>query len=158
MKNTIKVDALKRKIKKLLGYASADRAGMGHSNTGWLDNSAFAALAHLAMNVDSYVLQERPALVAFAKHYPSTPDDTLANAAKATADKPMCIGKAANELSLLALKAREEACKLVDNWDVRAIARLIALFPDVISKKQRTANISLFMADNANADWMISFN
>ena len=56
------------------------------------------------------------------------------------------------------LKAREEGVKIIDDWDVRVVGRLIDLFPECIAKQYRNAAVTCYMADNEDCDWMVEFD
>lgn len=155
---TIKFDTLKSRAKKQLGYAAKNQANLTSSQTGWLNNSSFNALSYIALNRARYTQAIRPALADFATAFNSAPQDTLAQLANSMANRTVMVGNATQELSLLALKAREEAFDIIDRWDVRCVTQLIDLFPDIVSNKQQQAQVSVFMADNANSDWMVTFH
>lgn len=56
------------------------------------------------------------------------------------------------------LKAREEGLKVIDGWDVRAVGRLIDLFPECVAKQYRNAAITAYMADDDDCTWMVEFD
>lgn len=163
MQREMKFEAIKAKIKAIL-FGKADQAGgAAPTNRGWLDDNAFQALAYMTVNATSYLTVDRPALVAFAEQF--KPDaqrpgavDYLALYAKRAADRGFTLSDASNELSLIALRAREDAIKLIDRWDIREVAKLVDLFPDALPKTLHRAAIQCYEADNENADWMVSFD
>lgn len=154
----IKFNTLKTKAKKQLGYTAKSRAALTGNQAGWLNDTAFKALLHLAIDRAQFRQQERPALAAFAKAHNGNQNDVLSGAAKQMAERTIMVGNAAQELALLALKAREEAIDMIDRWDARCAGQLIDLFPDIVSKKNQLAHLHLYIADNANSDWMIEFH
>lgn len=162
MQTEIKFETLKTKAKMQIWGQAAERAGLSSSNIGWLDSGAFEALAHIAVNQDQYRFEERPALAAFAQAFQlkmgASRSDILACFAKATALREFTLGESASELALIALKAREEAVEIIHRWDVRRVAKLIDLFPEIVPKKYRKATLSCYMADNEDCDWMVCFD
>jgi len=66
--------------------------------------------------------------------------------------------KAGSEWNQMLLRAREEGLKRIDNWDVRAVGSLIDLFPECVPKRDRTAAISCYMADDEDCTWMVEFD
>lgn len=162
MQNEIKFESLKAKAKKQIWGQVAERIGLSSSNIGWLHVGAFEALAHIAVNQEHYLFEERPALAAFAKAFMIKPgatgNDILASYAKAVAMREFTLGESASELALIALKAREEAVEIIHRWDVRRVAKLIDLFPEIVPKSYRKATLSCYMADNEDCDWMVCFD
>lgn len=127
----------------------------------WLESRPFSVLAHLALNLDSYLLNERPALTEFARMHRDTLKscpDYLANVATGAAERPFSPAKAAEELCLVALKSREEAIALVERWDVRAVASLIKLFPSVFPVALQRASIRCYMEDSEHSPWVVEFD
>lgn len=57
----------------------------------------------------------------------------------------------------LAEEWTEEAVKIVEDWDVRMVGKLIQLFPACIPRKYHGLSIRAEMADNENADWIVCF-
>lgn len=53
---------------------------------------------------------------------------------------------------------KEAGYQLIDRWDVRQVRKLIELFPGAVPKTYRTKSITVYMADNENCDWMVSFS
>ena len=56
-----------------------------------------------------------------------------------------------------AIELRNEAIRIIENWDIRRAKALIDLFPDIVPKCYVGKVPMCFMADNDNADWMIEF-
>lgn len=162
MQTEVKFEAIKSKAKQLISGAAADRAGVASTITGWLNDAAFQALARMACDMDQYLSVERPALVEFAKNFNIKPgatrSDYLAAHAKGIAGRDFILGKTASELALAALKAREEAFGIIDKWDVRCVAKLIDLFPEIVPKRLLRASISCYMADDEDSTWMVCFD
>ena len=52
----------------------------------------------------------------------------------------------------------EEAKKVVDQWDVRLCTKLIECFPEIVPLRYRHATPTVYIEDNKNADWMVSFD
>ena len=52
----------------------------------------------------------------------------------------------------------EEAKKVVDQWDVRLCTKLIECFPETIPIKYRHITPTVYIEDNENMNWVISFN
>lgn len=159
MQREMKFDGLKAKIKTMLAGTADARAGAEAANRGWLDEAAFEALAYMAVNANRYLTVDRPALVDFAEQFQPATDgqepDYLALYAKRAGERGFAIGDASSELSLIALRARVDAIKVIDRWDVREAAKLVDLFPAAVPKKYQRAALSCYMADNEDADWMI---
>jgi hypothetical protein len=162
MQREMKFEGLKAKIKTMLTGTADERAGAAAANRGWLDASAFEALAYMAVNANRYLTVVRPALVEFAEQFQPAADgqqqDYLALYAKRAGDRGFAIGDASSEMSLIALRAREDAIKVIDRWDVREVAKLVDLFPAAVPKQYHRAAITCYMADNEDADWMIAFD
>ena len=53
---------------------------------------------------------------------------------------------------------RQEFIKVIENWDIRMVKKLIELFPDIIPIKYQRKTPVCFQADNENADWLIEFS
>lgn len=154
----LKFETLKQRAKAIItGDLSNQSAGFGPF--GLMDDACFAALAQMAAG--TYFVEERPALVAFAKAYgvenAQYDKDRLATHARSAMEK-IAGFRASDELALITLKAREEAIKLIDGWDVRRVSALVDLFPAIVPKKYQAASLSCYMADNDDADWMVSFD
>lgn len=162
MQTEIKFETLKSKAKMQIWGQAAERAGLSSSNIGWLNTGAFEALAHIAVNQNQYRFEERPALAAFAQAFQlkmgASRNDILASYAKSVALRDFTLGESATELALIALKAREEAVEIIHRWDVRRVAKLIDLFPDIVPQKLRKATLSCYMADTEDCDWMVCFD
>lgn len=56
-----------------------------------------------------------------------------------------------------AIELRNEAIRIIENWDIRRAKALIDLFPGVVPKYCVSKVPVCFMADNENADWMVEF-
>lgn len=160
-KKTIPFDTLKKKAKSLLGISAQVKTGI-LTQTGWLDDTAFKILIHLAINKANYAATERPGLASFASAYMQDAEpgstDHVAAVAQQAALKPFDRSSVSQELSLIALKAREEASIIIDRWDVRCVAQLIEAFPGIVANKYQQASIHIFMADNENGDWMVELD
>lgn len=158
--NTLKFDTLKSRAKSQIGYALQNDSSLGSAMLAHPDSwRAFELLATMALHHRSYSTVERPALVEFAQKFEiNTTGDLLALQAKNVSEqKKDDIRHLAKEIALVALRARAESFTIIDAWDVRCVARLIELFPGIVNKKQRKSPIRVFMADNANCDWMVEF-
>lgn len=163
MQREMKFETIKAKVKAKLLAKADDAGGAGPTNRGWLDDSAFQALAYMAINATHYLATVRPALVEFAEQFKLDECsqgniDYVALYAKRAADRGFSLGDASNELSLIALRAREDAIKLIDQWDVREVGKLVDLFQDVMPVKLRRAAINCYMADNEEGDWIVLFD
>lgn len=88
--------------------------------------------------------QELSELGKFAREFPDYQGDRVGSEAKH-----------GNTAAQVALRAREEGIKLIDRWDVRGVGRLIDLFPKAVPASYRDKQLSCYMADNANSDWMV---
>lgn len=51
--------------------------------------------------------------------------------------------------------ACDEGVKVIRNWDVRSVSKLIELFPDSAPARMRDAQLNCYMADNEDSDWMV---
>lgn len=45
--------------------------------------------------------------------------------------------------------------RIIDNWDVRRVGKLIELFPSCVPANWKGRKLSAEMADNANCDWIV---
>lgn len=163
MQREMKFENIKANVKAQLFGKVDNAARAGSTNRGWIGDTAFEALAYMAINATRYLTADRPALVEFAEQFKMEGQqyggtDYLALSAKNAADRGFTLGESTSELALMALRAREEAIKLIDRWDIREVAKLVDLFPDTIPKTLRRAAISCYEADNENADWMVLFD
>lgn len=157
-KKSIKFEDIKKKVLRDLSIKSDIPGALGSF---WIESRPFEVLAHLAINKQGYLYEERPALVEFARTFTVTGDgrsDYMAAYAKAQAEQNFSAGSAAKELTLIALRAREEAIKIVNNWDVRRVGALVDLFPETVPKYLRNASMICFVADNEDGDWMVEFD
>lgn len=50
---------------------------------------------------------------------------------------------------------QDEACNIIDRWDIRRVSTLIQLFPVIIPKKYLNRPIFFYQANNKNHDWKI---
>lgn len=157
MAKRMKFDSIKSKIIATVRERADVPSGLGAL---WLSSEPFKVLAHMAINADSYILEERPALCELARSHRQAlqaDPDYLATAAAAAADNVLTCGKAARELCLVALKAREEAVAMVERWDVRAVGSLIKLFPTVFPKALQGAAIRCYIEDSEDSPWVVEF-
>lgn len=46
----------------------------------------------------------------------------------------------------------------INNWDVRAVGRLIELFPECVPAIYRRMKLTCYMADNEACEWIVSVN
>lgn len=90
---------------------------------------------------------QRDEMREFALQFKAREGDLLA--ANATSD-----GKDSAWNQVL-LRAREAGLQLIDNWDVRQVGKLIELFPGCVPAKYRAKQLTCYMADNENCDWMV---
>lgn len=91
---------------------------------------------------------ERKELREFARAYEASPNDLLASRAKAEDGLD-------STWSQVVLQAREAGLRLIDNWDVRMVGKLIELFPDCVSGRYHGKPLTCFVADNEAGDWMV---
>lgn len=151
----VKFETLKNRAKSIIrGKTYGD--GLDRPVNFLVSDMPFVALFQMA--VGPYLYEERPALVEFAKAFEVTGTDHLAHAAKHIAQTRARMMLPSYELLLIALKAREEAFKIIDRWDVRRVGKLIELFPDIVPSKLRDASLSCYVEDSEDGDWMVSFD
>jgi hypothetical protein len=50
-----------------------------------------------------------------------------------------------------------EAIKIIENWDIRLVGKLVGLFPSCVPKKFHGLPIRCEMSDNENCDWIVCF-
>jgi hypothetical protein len=90
---------------------------------------------------------EREELREFAEAFKASPHDWLANKAKSN-DKD-------STWNQMVLRARGAGLKLINDWDVRQVGKLIELFPGCVPAKYRGKPLTCYMADNEACDWMV---
>jgi hypothetical protein len=90
---------------------------------------------------------EREEMRAFAEAFEAVQGDWLALSAKSD-------GKNAAWHQVV-LRAREAGLKLIKNWDVRKVVKLIELFPESAPARYRGKQLTCYEADNENCDWMV---
>lgn len=160
---TMKFEALKAKAKRILGDGIALEVFLSPRAGGFFNDETFGAFARMARA--EYIFAERPELVKFAQAYeqlhpelalPTTGDSVAAVAAEVARRDPSATRGAGDEFALLALKAREEGCKLIDRWDVRSVASLIDLFPETIPKMYLKAGLTAECDEDG--EWVITFD
>lgn len=143
----MKFDTIKEKAKQL--YAGAmnhwDRPQnvYGHSPLMKGTGPSFDALLPFITATQA----EREEMREFAEAFQANKGDWLADAAKSDAK-----GSAWNRV---VLRAREAGLELIENWDVRQVRKLIELFPECVPAKFRGKQLTCFMADNEDCDWMV---
>lgn len=152
---TVKFEAVKARAKRLI----SDNA-FGRLN----DRSAeaFGCLIRLAV---SPLFSQRPALAQFAEHFAITGDMNLLDGTAESADALKTLSRAvaeqafsdaSRELALVIFQARQEAMHLIDRWDVRSVAMLLAVFPQTIPPSCHGAAIKCAQ-DTIDSSWTISF-
>ncbi|WP_019025345.1 MULTISPECIES: hypothetical protein [unclassified Thioalkalivibrio] len=79
---------------------------------------------------------------------PSVLNDLGASSAK---NRELCVEQAQ--------EMEREAHRIIDQWDVREVRKLIAAFPMIVPKKYRNASIRCEMQDNdeGDYDWVVVF-
>lgn len=158
--STISFDRLKERAKAILGgqVAAELQDGVGHGPH--FTEASMAAL--IAMSRDAF-WQERVALREFAQAFEPAARvpwdlngrDGVGAAAKHYADQANAAGD--KTLYMIALRAREEGFKVIDNWDVRAAGRLIDMFPDAVPRAMRNKAIQAYQDDTEEAPWVLEF-
>lgn len=93
---------------------------------------------------------ERSEMREFASAFEASEKDWLANAANAKHGEGL--DSAWNQV---VLRAREAGVDLINNWDVRQVGKLIDLFPEAVPQKYRGVELTCYMADNEDCDWVV---
>jgi hypothetical protein len=101
--------------------------------------AGFAALLPFALATKG----ERDEMRVFAENFKPDRPDWLARSAKN------------NDWSAMVLRAREAGLKLIDNWDVRQVGKLIELFPACVPKKYHGKKLTCYEAYNKHSDWIV---
>lgn len=92
---------------------------------------------------------EREEMRVFAEGFEAKRGDWIALTAKAP-DQRLDVAWAQ-----VVLRAREAGLQLIDNWDVRMVSKLIEIFPDSVPASYRGKQLTCYMADNPDCDWMV---
>lgn len=141
---TVKANA----IRQFAGYLGQwDRLLLGAYDGRLVKGSdgAMAALLPFVLATQA----DREEMRAFAQTFkPGHDRDWLAAAAKGTDFQAAW--------SQVVLKAREAGIELIKGWDVRRVSKLIELFPGCAPAKYTGKQLTVFMADNEDCDWMIA--
>lgn len=145
----MKIAAIKKKAQQL--YAGAlehwDRGAVtGFSPLLNASSPAFAALLPFVLATQ----HERAELRAFAQAFEAEPGDWLARAAQFGGGNRLDVA-----WNQVVLRAREAGLALIEQWDVRQVAKLIALFPECVPAKYRSKPLTCYMADNEDCDWLV---
>lgn len=90
---------------------------------------------------------EREEMREFARTYQASEDDLLAARAKSD-------GKD-SAWNQVVLRAREAGLQLINDWDVRMVGKLIELFPGCVPRRYVGAQLTCYIADNEDCDWMV---
>lgn len=101
--------------------------------------AAFAALLPFALATQT----ERDEMRAFANSYTADRTDWLGRSAKTS------------DWSAMVLRARQAGLKLIDNWDVRQVGKLIELFPACVPKRYHGKKLTCYLADCKRSDWIV---
>lgn len=142
----MKFDTIKKNAKAIYAGSMSATAQDATVATGTLakgSEASFAAVLPFILTTAN----EREEMREFADKFEAQDGDTLAAIAKSE-------GKD-SAWSQVVLKARETGLELIEKWDIRQVSKLIELFPESVPAKYRNTQLSCFMADNANSDWMI---
>lgn len=145
----LKFETIKAKaIQQFAGYMGQwDRLLLGAYDGHLVKGSDGAMAALLPFVLASQA--EREEMRAFAQAFePRHERDWLAAVAKGT-DRQAA-------WSQVVLKAREAGIELIERWDVRQVGKLIELFPGCAPAKYKGKQLTVFMADNEDSDWMVT--
>lgn len=88
-------------------------------------------------------------------HAPGLPDNKNAPVNLSMKALAADLGMTENIRRDTLLDVKEHGCKAINNWDVRAIARLIEIFPESVPAMYRGKQLTCYMADNENSDWIV---
>lgn len=143
----MKFETIKNNAKKIFaGSLAADWVRNVHTAPGPLakgsQESFDAVLPFILMGK-----AEREELCEFAEAFKASPHDWLANKAKSD-DKDSAWNQ-------MVLRAREAGLKLINDWDVRMVGKLIELFPGCVPRQYVGKQLTCYVADNENCDWMV---
>lgn len=145
--------AIKEKAKDIYGGAlkhwiwmgTADaHLGLGPLRSG--NGPAFDAILSFVLAKKS----DREEMRVFAEVFEADPSDWIAQAAKHPGEKS--IDAAWNHM---VLRAREAGLQLIDSWDVRNVGKLIELFPESVPARYRGEQLTCYMEDSENGDWIV---
>ena len=131
----MKFETIKEKAKVIFREGVQQYGGKG-------SQAAFDALLAFALATKA----EREEMRDFAENFQAHRTDWLAQSAKR--DQP-------DQWGQMVLRAREAGLQLIDNWDVRMVGKLIELFPESVPARYRGKQLTCYMADNEDCDWMV---
>ena len=93
---------------------------------------------------------EREEMRDFADAFEARRGDWIAGAAKSASNTRLDVA-----WYQVVLRAREAGLELIDSWDVRMVGKLIELFPECVPERYRGKQLTCYMADNEDCDWMV---
>ena len=144
----MKYESIKAKAKLIFAGGVADWPQLGASLAKG-SSPAFQALLPFVLATKG----EREEMRAFAEAFEAKRGDWVAGAAKSVNSPRIDVA-----WRQTVLRAREAGLQLIDNWDVRQVGKLIELFPDCVPAKYRGKQLTCYMADNEESDWMVEID
>lgn len=143
----MKFNAIKAKAKMLFNTA------IDNWPSGSLHKDFSPAVFQSLMPFVNATDKEREEMREFSDAFEAKKGDWVGMAAKSQQSKKLDVA-----WIQVILRAREAGLQRIDRWDVRAVGRLIQIFPDSVPANYRGKQLTCYMSDTEDGGWIVEVN